>query len=1280
MNDRNIESQKSGNKAIRLCLILCFAAWILPAAIAADSPDYAPGVVVVKFRSNEESDIYEFLHRNGGYPAQRAFPIAQLSTVYTLSISPDADPAQIARQYESDPLVEYAQPNYLNHVCSNFHELSDPYYEDQWAIPTISAPEAWKIEKGSERVVIAVVDTGVDYEHEDLKSRIWINSGEIENNGIDDDGNGYVDDVRGWDFAHSPGLLSNRDQLDRDNDPMDENGHGTHVSGVAAAVPDNGKGIAGVTWNCRIMALRGGGDFLEDDDLSAAIIYAADNGAHIINMSWGSEHLSYIVRDAIEYAYERGCVLAGAAGNDNSPAVIYPALHKHVISVGATDRWDKRAHFSNYGPGVDIAAPGKKVFGTTTDDRYSDWSGTSMATPVIAGVAALMLSRRPGLTNVEVAQILRASADKIDEPLFSDVGRVNAAKALIMSSSLIAQITAPDGGAGADTEFTIEGTAAGANFLGFQLEYSPIMDINNFTSFEDMEWVSIETPQSKYIIEDVLGNWSVAHLDEGTYIIRLRVFGHDGSEAEDMTTVNVDHSPPEIIGLRSVSRLDGDSYRFGVTWRTNDPTFGQLYYSANKSDFQRITSASVTDMHTMYLSDDGDYEYFVTVTNSAGLITDDDNDGKYYPLNVRMQQVTPDGVTETKTDISAMHPITATADFDGDGRLEIVGTEGIEWSYYRIKVYERNDSGGYDEVFKTDPDFFPWDTGDTDGDGLFEILGHKKDSTFLYESASAGAYPTEKIWEAKNAQGGRIGDMDSDGNKEVISLNLDADAIYIYENRGDNSYLRVARIQNPTEGGNYLAKIFAVSDFDGDGRIEIAMGDSDGDVFIYENTGNDRYSHTWTHNFPDSQIVYIAAGDFDGDGVDEFAVEHKDKGSRSMAKHIWSYTIFDRFGGDEYEPVWTQEILGLRKSYTGLSTGDMDNDGRDEMAVMITPNVYIFKYVEPGVCDALLIHSGSKTKWPIIEDMDADGVNDLILNVGDELVALRWDTAIRLRPWGLSATLLSESAVELCWNMPEDARSYRVYRGADVRRLHLIAEEVTSQCFRDTGLTSGATYWYSVASINAQGQESEFSKSVSVTPNPPPRLLSAEYAPPFTVYLTFSDPMGSSAQDEASYIISSDAGFRESPSSAILDLDGTRVVVAVAGLMEGMYAITAIGIRDAAGAPISADGNSAAFHVLAPDAREFADLSRVKVYPNPIIAGSRHPGRVTFDNLPPNSIIHIYDRSGQLVRKLDEANLSRGSIIWYLVNDQHRDVAGGVYVYIIESDGDKRSGKIAVVR
>jgi hypothetical protein len=682
--------------------------------------------------------------------------------------------------------------------------------------------------------------------------------------------------------------------------------------------------------------------------------------------------------------------------------------------------------------------------------------------------------------------------------------------------------------------------------------------------------------------------------------------------------------------------------------------------------------------------------------------------------------------------VPAIHPASGTADFDGDGRTEIVGMASTKSQYDTVRIYERNESSGYEEVFASDADYFAWDVGDTDRDGLLEILGNYRDITFLYESPSAGSCPTEKIWEIEGIWGGRIADMDLDGKREIVSRHLDSGDIIIYENRGSNSYLKAARLRNPTEGDNYLAATFAISDFDGDGRTEVAIGDRDGDLFIYENTADDRYSHTWTGGVPHSRIEYVTAGDFDGDGLDEFVVGARADESAALAKQRWIYMIFDCSGQDEYEAVWSQEIMGV-KSESGISAGDVDNDGRDEIVIMVTPSFYIFKYGGTGIlagassstpntaCDgvyeAIWHHCASNTQWPIIEDLDADGYDDILINDQDRLMIFRWDpgadSPIR-RPWWLSATPLSESEVELCWNGPSQACSYKIYRGTNEEHLDLVAsldlpasagdagispalstiqgEEGNWEVIRgvaryadfgyfcDAGLRTGVTYWYSVSSVNTVGEESGLSHKASAAPNPPPRLLSAVYQPPFTVHLSFTDPMGPSAQNEARYIITSEAGFKESPSSAMLDSQGKRVTLTMDDLPQGVYTVTVVGCRDATDVPISADGDSAIFHVLAPDISDWPDLSHMLIYPNPVMPNSHHPGRVTFGNLPSDTSIRIYSYNGQLVRSLDEAEQGTSKKLWYLDNNQHQDIASGIYIYVVECANDKKMGKLAVVR
>jgi subtilisin family serine protease len=242
------------------------------------------------------------------------------------------------------------------------------------------------VETGSSAVTIAIIDTGTDLSHPDLAPKIWFKPGEILGNGLDDDANGYVDDWQGWDFVND------------DNDPMDDHGHGTHVSGIAAAASNNGTGIAGVSWGAQIMPLKvlaSSGQGTESD-VAAAVVYAADNGARVINLSLGGSCPLPAIEAAINYAYSEGAVIVAAAGNTGAAGVLCPAAYAGAIAVAATDANNNRAGFSNYGSAVDMAAPGVGIYSTYWSSQagstYGFLSGTSMAAPHVAGVAALLAS------------------------------------------------------------------------------------------------------------------------------------------------------------------------------------------------------------------------------------------------------------------------------------------------------------------------------------------------------------------------------------------------------------------------------------------------------------------------------------------------------------------------------------------------------------------------------------------------------------------------------------------------------------------------------------------------------------------------------------------------------------------------------------------------------------------------------------------------------------------------------------------------------------------------
>jgi subtilisin family serine protease len=289
---------------------------------------------------------------------------------------------------------------------------------------------------------------------------------------VDDDGNGFVDDVSGWDFTDAPNFSDGGDYLQRDNEPFDENGHGTAVAGIISAVADNHIGVAGLAPGCRIMAVRAGNSqgLLEEDDVASAIVYAVTNGASVINMSFGDVIVSPMLLDVVRFAHRRGVVLVAAAGNAASSAPHYPAGFAETISVGASTVSDQLASFSNYGATVDVVAPGEDIWTTKIGKTYAPFSGTSAAAPFVSALAGLIRSRSPEWKSEMVRAALQNSAIDLGESGWDQswgAGRIDAAIALQTERVARAEIHAPqmnDGFAATpgSERAVIRGTALGA--------------------------------------------------------------------------------------------------------------------------------------------------------------------------------------------------------------------------------------------------------------------------------------------------------------------------------------------------------------------------------------------------------------------------------------------------------------------------------------------------------------------------------------------------------------------------------------------------------------------------------------------------------------------------------------------------------------------------------------------------------------------------------------------------------------------------------------------------
>lgn len=370
-----------------------------------------------------------------GTPAER---------LYLVEYAVGVDSYDIAQELMKNPEVEYAVPVF-NRYTTDFTP-NDPDISKQWHIDA-NTKKAWDITKGSAEVIIAIVDSGTDWQHPDLLSNIYINPNEIPGNGIDDDNNGYIDDVNGWDFI---GNIEFQQAINRqwrpDNDPkpvFTSNNHGTHVAGCASAATNNAVGVASIGFNTKLMPIKCGMDNWNSQINRGifrgyeALVYAAENGAHIINCSWGGLGFNPAEQEIINSIVDMGVLIVASAGNatENIDEVsFYPTGYNNILSVGSVQSNSRRSSFTNYGIRTDVYAPGTNIYATLPSNKYGNMSGTSMAGPVAAGLAGLVKALHPNWTPHQIMAQLRSTTDPVANVATEDIpkyfGKINTLKAL----------------------------------------------------------------------------------------------------------------------------------------------------------------------------------------------------------------------------------------------------------------------------------------------------------------------------------------------------------------------------------------------------------------------------------------------------------------------------------------------------------------------------------------------------------------------------------------------------------------------------------------------------------------------------------------------------------------------------------------------------------------------------------------------------------------------------------------------------------------------------------
>jgi len=567
--------------------------------------DYVPGELIIKFkegvRAAEVSPSIENLHRKfkiekiergikDVIPAS-ANALARphdLSRIYQIKFPAGIDVEQAVREYQKDPAIEYAEPNYIYRAQ---REPNDPRYGSQWNFPKIEAPTGWDITTGEgSSVKIAILDTGIDYNHDDLSSKVDL----------------------GYDFVND------------DNNPLDDNGHGTHVSGIASAVTNNGVGVAGTSWSARLLAVKvldsgGGGTSL---GIANGLNYCLGRSVQIINMSFGDSTSSTTIKLAADNANSAGILMVAAAGNNDSGSPFYPAAYDYIISVASTDQSDLRSVWgtgsaSNYGTTVDVCAPGTTILSTYLLNSYLNKNGTSMASPHVAGLAALVLARNPSFSASQIKSRIINNCDNIDalNPGYTGLlgaGRINMAKALGKPQ---AGLTAPTSGSYKSGTVTISGTAAGSEFDHYILSLG-------ITSAATLE--SIFTGTSP-VSAGTLHQFNSAAYADGFYKLKLEAVSTGGQTTEASVNFHIDNTAPtaEISSPAEGAAVSGNIAVSGTAADAVLSYYMLEYKKSSEAAFVRIASSgtavasgSLGNWNTTGLT--GTYALRLTVADLAG--------------------------------------------------------------------------------------------------------------------------------------------------------------------------------------------------------------------------------------------------------------------------------------------------------------------------------------------------------------------------------------------------------------------------------------------------------------------------------------------------------------------------------------------------------------------------------------------------------------------------------------------------------------------------------------
>ena len=1126
-----------------------------------------------------------------------------LGRIIKISFDKKVDESSFLSLKNEDPSIEYIQP-------SNIYKMemtpNDSLLGNQWGLQKIMAFDAWDITEGSDSVLLAIIDTGIDYLHPDLRNKIKLNPGEMgtdanghdkRSNGIDDDNNGFIDDYQGWDFTDRVGFpfdSSGGDYLTWDNNPMDEYGHGTFIAGIAAAETNNLTGIAGTAPNIKILNLRAfdPGGYGEEDDVAAAILYAVQMGAKVINMSFGDNSFSYVLRDVIQYAYSRNIVLVGSAGNSGSNEPHYPSGYSEVICVGNSTQEDYRSSNSNYGSTLDLMAPGTQIFTTAMNNGYAYVSGTSASSPFVSGAAALILSKN-SFSNEEVKQILKSSSDDIGTPgwdIYTGAGRLNLYNALNVGAPSIIKFDSPtqDYSTYQDS-IQITATILSPYFVNYQLDYGYGLNPD--------EWISLISDGRNQFVNKHIYTLNISQLPDSVYGLRILVNLTNGRTLEERVNFNIIRTAPEAILVTLGPALYGEKATVLASVYTNQPCITKMFYrkygSTGNFDFVTLDGFNtnnqfVKNVHYGFIpkqlvEQNSVYEVYMQAENLVGkrttVLDPTGQDSIFvipveYNADMAAEYVQPFSLPKGSIYEDPVNFVTN--DYNEVLARQFYTSEDVFYTLYKL---DNNDTfSAVDSVRNK----LPRDVGDFNNNGKTDLLSSNIGTGYIDEQSAAGTFTlqnkftdsSDTFWPALSD------DLDGDGKPEVIAFNQDTDtslSVWDFDNNFTHTGTKVLSNFTPERFNSNLLGLphSVVTDLDNDGRKEFWVIDEDGDIFSYESDGNGGYTpFLQDSTFFMSSAEFLTAGDFDGDGQEEIAVLLHSLTAYDIAPfyilNIYKYT------GNSLQSIYQEGFVDASTEFSGGGTfrtidnsirfADIDNDGVDELILFVFPYSYIFKD-DFGDIKIISYKENINSNSIFVGDLNRNNVPEVAFPTETGIKFIEFAVSNKAgTPYNLSGYSIDSTSVQLSWS--GSGQFYYIYRGLSADSLILIDSSGTTE-YIDDQVASQKEYYYSVQGYDVTKPEhlSNLSPAVLVYIHAPGRVVSVISRTRKNIQVTFSERVNNTIENLESFLVSG-IGYPNSVSPAN---QYSYVLSYSSDLPVGENTLITSRLKDFYGSPIPSD-------------------------------------------------------------------------------------------------------------